>query len=67
MTDEYDRVEEEQHVRSAMKTCGYPDWSFRKVKHQKHLKEHQKQKDKTQKNDQTKRKHLAIIPYVQGV
>ena len=66
MTEENDRVEDEKHIRSAMKTFGYPEWSFRKVEHQRRVKK-SKQSEKPSNVERTSRKHLAVIPYVQGV
>ena len=31
VTEEEDRIEEEKHIRSALKKCGYPEWTFNKV------------------------------------
>ena len=34
VTEETDRAEEEEHIKSALRNCGYPDWTFKKVKSQ---------------------------------
>ena len=33
VTDNEDKVQEDIHVEEALRSCGYPDWTFRKVKH----------------------------------
>ena len=32
VTEEEDRKQEEEHIRTALHTCGYPDWAIKKVK-----------------------------------
>ena len=66
VSEENDRKVEEEHIREAMKKCGYPNWTFKKVKHQKYLKS-KKVKSKNDKTDRSKSKHLAVLPYVKGV
>ncbi len=34
VTEEPDRAAEEEHIKSALRICGYPDWTFTKVKTQ---------------------------------
>ena len=34
VTEEEDRKQEEEHIRTALHTCGYPDWAIKKVKEQ---------------------------------
>jgi hypothetical protein len=30
VTEDSDRVKEEQHIRTALANCGYPDWAVKK-------------------------------------
>ena len=39
VTEEEDRKQEEEHIRTALHTCGYPGWAIKKVK------EHNEQKE----------------------
>jgi len=34
MTDNDDKEREDIHVQKALRACGYPEWSFSKVRHQ---------------------------------
>lgn len=64
VTEEQDRKEEEAHIISALKKCGYPDWTFNTVKKQMNK---STDKTKTDKPNDEKCKGLVILPYVQGV
>ncbi len=69
VSDAHDREEEELKVRSALMACGYPEWSFDKVKERMELGKDQKKKEKKKKSDKNKeeRKGMVVIPYVQGL
>ena len=65
VTEESDRKVEESNVEDALKTCGYPEWTFEKVKSQRKT---AKQKDTRKKKDNTeKSKGMVVLPYVNGV
>ena len=67
VTEEEDRKKEEQHVVEALGKCGYPEWTFRRVKHQKATK-HQRDLDKIKKRKEGERSRgQVILPYVKGV
>ncbi len=34
VTEEADHVEEVEHIKSALRNCGYPDWTFKTVQKQ---------------------------------
>ena len=34
VTAEEDRKQEEEHIRTVLYTCGYPDWAIKRVKEQ---------------------------------
>ena len=64
VTEEEDRVSEEEHIKSALKKCGYPDWTFSKVKTQIENGPNKKNQDKPKEE---KCKGSVLLPYVQGV
>ncbi len=64
VTDEQDRKEEENHIRTALKKCGYPEWTFNKVKQQI---ENGPNKKRQEKPKEEKCKGSVLLPYVQGV
>ena len=55
ISKEEDRIEEEQTIRKAFKSCGYPDWVFKKKK---------KDQEKKKENESVGR---ISIPYVKGL
>ncbi len=56
---------EEIHITEAMQRCGYPRWSFNKVKKQMGRRKEQKIKNRKEKKD--KSRGLVVIPYVKDV
>jgi len=67
VTEEEDRKKEEQHVIEALGKCGYPEWTFRRVKNQKATK-HQRDMEKIKKRKEGERSRgQVILPYVKGV
>jgi hypothetical protein len=65
VTEEEDKVVEEQYIRSAFKKCGYPAWAFEKVKHQMMTSKEEKKQKRKEKSD--KNKGLVTVPYVRGM
>ncbi|XP_072019530.1 uncharacterized protein [Amphiura filiformis] len=65
VTEEEDKVEEEEKVNEALRTCGYPDWTFKKVKDQLQCVKPKKVNKKT--DDKTRSKGMVVLPYVKGV
>ncbi len=65
VTEEGDREIEEKHITEALERCGYPKWTFEKVKRQRGRSKEQKEKNRKDKKD--KSNGLVVIPYVQGV
>ena len=64
VTEDADRVAEENRIKEALRQCGYPDWTFNKV--QKQMKDKTKKKDK--KKDKTNESNgMVVIPYIEGV
>lgn len=65
VSEDSDRELEEAKIKKALALCGYPDWSFTKVKRQI---ENKKTKKPAKKSDLTdKSKGLVVIPYVNGL
>jgi len=50
ITDSHDRQLEDAHVDKALRSCGYPDWTFRKVKDQ--MRHYWKMTERKQKSEQ---------------
>ena len=66
VTEEEDRKQEEEHVRTALHTCGYPDWAIKKVKEQMNSKKAIR-KDKSKKDKaQEKSRAVVTVPYVRS-
>ena len=65
VTEEQDRIQEQNKVQDALKVCGYPKWTFEKVKEQIRTKQ---AKPKTKPKDyENKSKGMVVLPYVQGL
>ncbi|XP_070579089.1 uncharacterized protein [Ptychodera flava] len=65
VTEQHDRDIEEQHIRKALSTCGYPNWTINKVKKDKSSPK-PKCTSKKDKNSE-KSRGLVVIPYVEGL
>ena len=64
VTEEEDRKQEEEHIRTALYTCGYPDWAIKKVKEQMNRKKAIR-KDKSKKDKaQEKSRGVVTVPHV---
>ncbi len=69
VTDPEDRDLAKQHINSALKVCGYPEWVLKRVKnHISHKKE--QSKSRTTKNanitQNTTKNTMVVLPYIQG-
>ena len=67
VTEEEDRVKEEEHVRGALVQCGYPNWTFKQVKRNITEKKNKENNKKKNKEKQNKSKGMVVIPYVKGL
>ena len=63
VTEEADKQEEEQKIRSALAECCYPKWTFDRVKQQRD----KTKPTKTKKTNATPSRGMVVIPYVEGV
>ena len=59
-SEEGDKKEEVEHLRGALRVCGYPSWALNKVN------DSNKKKNNKKTNDRNYRSQV-IIPYVEGV
>jgi len=55
ITDSHDRQLEDAHIEKALLSCGYPDWTFRKVKYQIRV----KMTERKQKSEQKTRRPIV--------
>ena len=60
-SEEGDKKEEMEHLREALRVCGYPSWALNKV-----TDSCKKKKNKKKTNDRNYRSQV-VIPYVEGV
>ena len=69
VTDEEDKIKETQHVKTTLKNCGYPNWTFKKVEQdiiRKNDKSQEAQGNKPTKS-RDEPKSIVVLPYVKGV
>lgn len=64
VTDLEDKIEEEKKIEKALETCGYPKWTFDKVKQQRQSSRTKKVEKKDETNKCT---GMVVLPYVNGV
>ena len=65
VTEEGDKKVEEDKIKQALKQCGYPDWTVKKVKQDRANKQN---KPKAKKSKETPSTRTSVtIPYIQGV
>ena len=67
VTEEGDRKKEEEHIVEALGKCGYPKWSFQKMKKQMETKKDQKKEIISKNKGKDNSKGLVILPYVKGL
>ena len=65
VTEDDDKLQEEEKVVRALKNCGYPQWMFKKVKDQ--MKVPKKQNTSKKVDSTNKSRGMVVILYVQGV
>ena len=65
ITEKEDKEVEEQHIRRALTKCGYPSWTFTKIRKQMLIQKEDKKKSRKEVKD--KNRGLIVIPYVKGV
>ena len=66
MTEAKDRLVEEETIKSALKLCGYPVWSFQKVKDKMSKPKVNTKSNKQNTNAEQSRAYVTL-PYIQGV
>ena len=67
VTEEEDKIGEESKILDALTQCGYPDWSFNKVKEARQQKKDNPKPKKPKRDSTNKTRTTVTIPYVKGV
>ena len=67
VTEAADKLVEEETIKSALKTCGYPEWSFDKVKKQMSKPKVKPKVNKKTTDTDKKSVNFVTLPYIQGV
>ena len=62
-----DKITEDEHIKSALKSCCYPNWVYDQVDHQKLKKSQTVTKSNVNKSSQEKCRGRVTIPYIKGV
>jgi hypothetical protein len=65
VSETIDKEEEEKHVETALMSCGYPKWTFNKVKNQMDSDKAKNGKKKNQ--DKSTKRAQVVLPYVEKV
>jgi len=60
ISDSTDRHAEDLHIEKALRDCGYPDWTFQKVKKQMKMKP-----SKWKQTRDSANRRLVVLPYVE--
>jgi len=63
VTVSQDNIQEDVHVEEALRACGYPSWSFSKVRRQMEFKG-DKRKKKNKKQEASVKRPMIVIPYI---
>ncbi|XP_072039459.1 uncharacterized protein [Amphiura filiformis] len=63
VTEQEDKKNEEDHIKKALNTCGYPNWAIEKVKKEKE----QPKKKNASKTVEDKTRANVTLPYIEGV
>jgi len=63
VTEIEDRKQEDFHVEEALRACGYPKWTFNKVRRQ----IESKRNKKTRKQRDSLQRPMVVIPYMENV
>ena len=67
VTEEIDREKEKDTIKTALKTCGCPEWTLNRVEQSMREKESNKKKDNSRKEKEEKNKGMVVLLYVSGV
>ena len=65
VTEEEDKQKEREHIKEALKRCGYPQWTISTVQRKMKTKKEDNIRKKTVEKD--KDKGMVVLPYVQGL
>ena len=65
VTEGEDRKQEDEHIRTALHTLGYPDWAIKRVKEQMNRRKKSIRKSKSKKDKaREKSRGVVTVPYV---
>ena len=67
VTTKDDQESEIEHAERALTRCGYPRWTFKKVKQQIKQKKECGTKQRKPKDNSERSKGMVVIPYIKGV
>lgn len=62
VTDQCDLISEREHINTALKACGYPDWSIQKA-----LSKTRNNKSSDKSSVNNRRRGFVTIPYISGL
>ena len=66
VTEDEDRKQERNTIKTALNICGYPDWTIVRVEETLRNKEENKGKGNSRKESSEKNKGMVVLPYVHG-
>ena len=66
VTEDEDRKEERNTIKTALNICGYLDWTITKVEEKLRNKGGNKGKGNSRKESNQKNKGMVVLPYVRG-
>ena len=69
VSSEEEKLKEIEHVKKALRLCGYPEWAFKRVEKQIIEKKTSGKKTKVnkKKDKNTSKGKVAVLPYVKGL
>ena len=66
VTEDEDRKQERNTIKTVLNICGYPDWTIARVEETLRNKEENKGKGNSRKESSEKNKGMVVLPYVHG-
>ena len=67
ITEDADKIKEEEIINQALAICGYPTWALNKVKKDRETRKQAATTNKPSNTSQDQNKGLVVVPYVEGV
>ena len=66
VTEDEDRKEERNTIKTALNICGYLDWTIKRVEEKLRNKEENKGKGNSRKESREKNKGMVVLPFIRG-